>query len=446
LNKPLLTLENVTCRFSAQGTAAVANLSLAVHEGELLSLLGPSGCGKTTLLRLIAGFEQPQTGLISLAGCEVSCPQCNLPPEQRQVGMVFQDYALFPHLTVVENIAFGLTAPKHSAKNSPKGRSLWTQIRGFLPQRSLFQYRQRIEAMLELVGLQGLENRYPHQLSGGQQQRVALARALAPQPRLILLDEPLSNLDIQVRLHLRQELRQILKQAGTTAILVTHDQEEALAISDRIAVMYRGQLEQVGEPQQVYQQPATRFVAEFVTQANFLPLERSASGGQITPLGSGPVSSGPLASGALTSGAVSVGSMTGGSMAGATMAGQTEIGWVELPASSDLESPQVLMVRQEDLILQTHPEGIAEVVDWEFLGRDQRYHLRLPSGQVLKVRQPLSVHYPCGDRVWIGFPPQFSPVLFPDPSPSVPRFMPAVKRPLASIPQRVETDPPVIAR
>jgi len=187
LNTPLLTLENVTCRFSAQGTAAVANLSLAVHEGELLSLLGPSGCGKTTLLRLIAGFEQPQTGLISLAGSEVSCPQCNLPPEQRQVGMVFQDYALFPHLTVVENIAFGLMAPRYSAPgysspSQPRGRSLWTQIRGFLPQRSLFQYRQRIEAMLELVGLQGLENRYPHQLSGGQQQRVALARALAPNP------------------------------------------------------------------------------------------------------------------------------------------------------------------------------------------------------------------------------------------------------------------------
>ena len=363
LNTPLLTLENVTCRFSVQGTAAVANLNLAVHEGELLSLLGPSGCGKTTLLRLIAGFEQPQTGLISLAGSEVSCPQCNLPPEQRQVGMVFQDYALFPHLTVLENIAFGLMAPRYSSpgyssSSQNRGRSLWTQIRGFLPRRSLFQYRQRIEAMLELVGLQGLENRYPHQLSGGQQQRVALARALAPQPRLILLDEPLSNLDIQVRLHLRQELRQILKQAGTTAILVTHDQEEALAISDRIAVMYRGHLEQVGDPQQVYQQPATRFVAEFVTQANFLPLQ-----GVMGEAGDG------------------------------TINGQTEIGWVELPASVDLATSQVLMVRQEDLILQPHPEGIAEVVDWEFLGRDQRYHLRLPSGQLLKVRQSLSTHY-----------------------------------------------------
>lgn len=407
LNTPLLTLENVTCRFSAQGTAAVANLSLAVHEGELLSLLGPSGCGKTTLLRLIAGFEQPQTGLISLAGSEVSCPQCNLPPEQRQVGMVFQDYALFPHLTVVENIAFGLMAPRYSAPgysspSQPRGRSLWTQIRGFLPQRSLFQYRQRIEAMLELVGLQGLENRYPHQLSGGQQQRVALARALAPQPRLILLDEPLSNLDIQVRLHLRQELRQILKQAGTTAILVTHDQEEALAISDRIAVMYRGHLEQVGEPQQVYQQPATRFVAEFVTQANFLPLQ-----GAMGEAGDG------------------------------TIKAQTEIGWVELPASADLATSQVLMVRQEDLTLQLHPEGIAEVVDWEFLGRDQRYHLRLPSGQLLKVRQSLSTHYACGDRVWLDFPPQFSPVLFPEPSPNAPRFVPPLKRSLSSVPQRV---------
>jgi len=290
--------------------------------------------------------------------------------------MVFQDYALFPHLTVVENIAFGLTANAACGERS-KGRdrgSLWHQLRAVLPRRSLFQHRYRIEAMLELVGLQGLESRYPHQLSGGQQQRVALARALAPQPRLILLDEPLSNLDIQVRLHLRQELRQILKQAGTTAILVTHDQEEALAISDRIAVMYRGQLEQVGDPQQVYHHPATRFVAAFVTQANFLPLQRSGSGGQ------------------------------------------TEIGWVDLPPGLEVDSPQVLMVRQDDLILQPHPEGIAEVVDWEFLGRDQRYHLRLPSGQCLKVRQPLSAHHTGGDRVLLQFPPQFSPVVFPDPA------------------------------
>jgi iron(III) transport system ATP-binding protein len=427
LNTPLLTLENITCRFAAQGTAAVANLSLTVQEGELLSLLGPSGCGKTTLLRLIAGFEQPQTGLISLAGSEVSCPQCNLPPEQRQVGMVFQDYALFPHLTVVENIAFGLTAPRYSSpgKSNPRERSLWTQIRAVLPRQSLLEYRYRIEAMLELVGLQGLENRYPHQLSGGQQQRVALARALAPQPRLILLDEPLSNLDIQVRLHLRQELRQILKQAGTTAILVTHDQEEALAISDRIAVMYRGHLEQVGEPQQVYEHPATRFVAEFVTQANFLPLQRSMGGAASGDLG-------------CDLGCELVGGGEGGA--------QTEIGWVELPASSAVESPQVLMVRQEDLMVQAHPEGIAEVVDWEFLGRDQRYHLRLPSGQCLKVRQPLSAHYACGDRVWLGFPPHFNPVLFPDPSPSAPRFVPSTTRSLSSVPQRVATDPPVIAR
>ncbi|MEY2978933.1 MAG: ABC transporter ATP-binding protein [Prochlorotrichaceae cyanobacterium] len=375
MNSTLLALENVTCRFSPQGHAAVANLSLNIQEGELLSLLGPSGCGKTTLLRLIAGFEQPQTGQISLAGSEVACPQCNLPPEHRQVGMVFQDYALFPHLTVVENIAFGLALPKASTAmgsvTRPSDQSFWQKVRSVLPQRSLRHHRERIAAMLDLVGLQGLENRYPHQLSGGQQQRVALARALAPQPRLILLDEPLSNLDIQVRLHLRQELRQILKRAGTTAILVTHDQEEALAISDRIAVMYRGQLEQVGDPQTVYQNPSTRFVAEFVTQANFLPLRTSGSGGQ------------------------------------------TEIGWVDLPPHCDQDAPLDLMVRQEDLILQAHPEGIAQVVDWEFLGREQRYHLCLPSGQCLKVRQPLSCHLAYGDRVLLDFTPQFRPVLFP---------------------------------
>lgn len=346
LKNIILQVDNVTQWFPSQNQAAIENFSLDLHQGELLSLLGPSGCGKTTLLRLIAGFDQPQVGRICLSGAEVSCARCNVPPEQRQVGMVFQDYALFPHLTVAQNIAFGLHPRSHLRAQS---------------------HPHRIQTMLDLVGLQGLDHRYPHQLSGGQQQRVALARALAPQPQLILLDEPLSNLDLQVRLHLRQELRQILKRVGTTAILVTHDQEEALSISDRIAVMHHGRLEQVGTPQELYQKPATRFVAEFVTQANFLPAQRRSSGWQ------------------------------------------TEIGWLEDPGlSQSWNAPQgELMVRQEDLFLTPHPEGIGIVEACEFLGREQRYCLQLPSGQHLKVRQTFNDIVKIGTRVALNFQPNF---------------------------------------
>ena len=348
LKNIILQVDNVTQWFPSQNKAAIENFSLDLHQGELLSLLGPSGCGKTTLLRLIAGFDQPQVGRICLSGSEVSCARCNVPPEQRQVGMVFQDYALFPHLTVAQNIAFGLLPRSHRRAQSNQ---------------------HRIQTMLDLVGLQGLEHRYPHQLSGGQQQRVALARALAPQPQLILLDEPLSNLDLQVRLHLRQELRQILKRVGTTAILVTHDQEEALSISDRIAVMHNGRLEQVGTPQELYQKPETRFVAEFVTQVNFLPAQRRSSGWQ------------------------------------------TEIGWLEDThpgLSQSWNAPQgELMVRQDDLLLTPHPEGIGIVEACEFLGREQRYCLQLPSGQPLKVRQTFNDIVTIGTRVALNFQPNF---------------------------------------
>ncbi|MEQ8956351.1 MAG: ABC transporter ATP-binding protein, partial [Coleofasciculus sp. C2-GNP5-27] len=250
----ILHLEDITKHYDQHTTPAVDQVTLTLCQGDLLALLGPSGCGKTTLLRIVAGFERPQSGLVVLAGRPVAGSGYWIPPEQRNTGMVFQDYALFPHLNVAENVAFGL-------KNRRSGMNR-TSI------------KKNTADAIALVGLSGLEKRYPHELSGGQQQRVALARALAPRPTLILLDEPLSNLDVQVRLRLRQEVRSILKEIGTSAIFVTHDREEALSISDQVGVMRAGCLEQLGTPEEIYTHPASRFVAEFVTQANFLPARR----------------------------------------------------------------------------------------------------------------------------------------------------------------------------
>lgn len=221
----------------------VDDLSLSVPVGEILTLLGPSGCGKTTVLRLIAGFERIDGGWIKVAGTIVAQPNFHLPPEKRRVGMVFQDYAIFPHLSVMQNVAFGL--------------------RG--------QLAVRAQEMLEMVGLTKLGNVMPHELSGGQQQRVALARALAPEPAVLLLDEPFSNLDATLRKQVRQEVRGLLKQSRATAIFVTHDQEEALLMGDRVAVMRAGTLEQVGLPEEVFHRPRTRFVASFLGQTDFLP-------------------------------------------------------------------------------------------------------------------------------------------------------------------------------
>jgi iron(III) transport system ATP-binding protein len=346
----ILSLENITRQFPRTASAAVNAISLQLQQGDLLALLGPSGCGKTTLLRLIAGFEQPQTGAIEIAGKKVAGEGQWVAPERRDVGMVFQDYALFPHLTVANNIAFGL---KHRRRS-----------RRFLPK----QIRERIQEAIALVGLTGLENRYPHQLSGGQQQRVALARALAPEPALILLDEPLSNLDVQVRLRLRQEIRDILKKTGTSAVFVTHDQEEALSIADWVAVMCRGQLEQLNTPEEVYQKPASSFVAEFVTQANFLPAHWNGA------------------------------------------AWETEIGCFTLPLSTLGQAqdtaptsrlPISLMIRQEDLHLQPDPTGTLVIQDRQFLGREHRYSLRCPSGKMLYARS-LAHPLPIGATVSIS--------------------------------------------
>ncbi len=242
--QPVLELDGITKRFGPE--TAVDDLSLAVAEGELLTLLGPSGCGKTTTLRLLAGLERPTAGTIRIGGRVVADADRFVEPEDRGVGIVFQDFALFPHLTVAENVGFGLNGLDDGATAT------------------------RVDELLDLVGLDGYGERTPDQLSGGEQQRVALARSLAPEPAILLLDEPFSNLDVRLRVEMREEVRRILKAAGVTTVSVTHDQEEALSISDRVAVMNAGHIEQVGEPESVFEHPRSRFVAGFLGQASFL--------------------------------------------------------------------------------------------------------------------------------------------------------------------------------
>ncbi|MBW4582505.1 MAG: ABC transporter ATP-binding protein [Tildeniella nuda ZEHNDER 1965/U140] len=339
----ILRLDGITRQFSRASAPAVNNLSLQLYQGDLLGLLGPSGCGKTTLLRLIAGFEPPDAGTIALADRTVAGSGNWVLPEQRDVGMVFQDYALFPHLTVAKNVAFGLRQRQH------KGLRHTTK-----------QVTHLIKAAIAQVGLAGLENRYPHELSGGQQQRVALARALAPQPALVLLDEPLSNLDVQVRLRLRQEIRDVLKATGTSGVFVTHDQEEALSIADQVAVMRNGNLEQFGTPETIYQKPATRFVAEFVTQANVLAAKWNGD------------------------------------------RWETEIGCFEggrQNTEDTRQQPADLMIRQEDLLLEPDEAGVLVIRDRQFLGREHRYYLLCPSGRELYARLPAAKAIPTGTRV-----------------------------------------------
>jgi ABC-type Fe3+/spermidine/putrescine transport system ATPase subunit len=246
----MLRLDSVAKHFDAARTGeapvrAVDDVTLDVAAGEFLTLLGPSGCGKTTTLRLIAGFETPTAGRIEIAGADVT----RRPPQHRPIGMVFQHYALFPHLDVFENVAFGLRA-RGAARRDVAGR---------------------VGHALSLVGLDGLERRRVQELSGGQQQRVALARSLAPEPPLLLLDEPLSNLDASLREKTRGELRALVKRLEITAVFVTHDQDEAFALSDRIVLLDRGRVQQIGAPEVLYEQPANAFVAGFIGRANFLP-------------------------------------------------------------------------------------------------------------------------------------------------------------------------------
>ncbi len=246
MSKDLLVVSELSKRFEPNEPPVVRDLSFSVEEGEIFALLGPSGCGKTTTLRIIAGFERPDTGTVTLEDRQLEGPHTHVPPEQRGIGLVFQDQALFPHLTVFENVRFGL-------KKMPRE-----------------QRKDRAMEVLDMVGLKRFAERYPHELSGGQQQRVAVARAVAPKPGVILLDEPFSNLDAVLRQAMREDVRNLLQEAGMTAVMVTHDQEEALSFADRVAVMRGGQIEQIGTPESIYYRPRTLFVAQFLGRTNLL--------------------------------------------------------------------------------------------------------------------------------------------------------------------------------
>ncbi|HDI11684.1 MAG TPA: ABC transporter ATP-binding protein [Candidatus Acetothermia bacterium] len=241
-----VSLQGLTKVFRSRGEEVVAvdHLDLSVNAGELVTLLGPSGCGKTTTLRLVGGFEIPDGGRVYIGGRDVT----DLPPQKRDTATVFQSYGLFPHMTVFENVAFGLKLRRLSRR----------------------EIHRRVSEALRLVNLEGLERRYPRELSGGQQQRVALCRALVVEPEVLLFDEPLSNLDAKLRIETREQIRRIQREVGITSIYVTHDQAEAMAISDRVAVMNAGRIQQLGDPYEIYAHPANRFVADFIGRANFL--------------------------------------------------------------------------------------------------------------------------------------------------------------------------------
>jgi iron(III) transport system ATP-binding protein len=317
-------------------------ISLSLGAGELVGLLGPSGCGKTTLLRLIAGFERAHRGEILVDGREVAGTKRWLPPESRGVGMVFQDYALFPHLDAWANACFGLA----SGRGRPDAPGAAAR-------------RERVAWLLELMGLGGLEHRYPHELSGGQRQRLALARALAPGPSLVLLDEPFSNLDVEVRLRLRGDLPEVLNRCGASGLLITHDAEEAMAICDRVAVMRAGRLHQCGPPRELTTQPETPFVGRFVLQANSLPARLE---GTIAHTAVGALELvGPLERGAVVGG-----------------------------------EPEVLLL-PESLDFLPDPEGNARVLGREFLGQEWAYWVQM-GGQRLRLRLPLALSHGRGDR------------------------------------------------
>jgi iron(III) transport system ATP-binding protein len=318
---------------------AVDEVDLSVESGEFVGVLGPSGCGKTTLLRLIAGFERPDAGGIEIDGTVVAGPRRNVPPEQRRIGMVFQESALFPHLDVADNIGFGL--PR-------RGRG------------------ERVAELVALVGLAGLQRRMPHELSGGQQQRVAVARALAPDPALILLDEPFSSLDATLRAQLRGEVRDILQAAGATAVFVTHDQGEALEISDRVAVMRAGRIEQVSTPDELYLRPVNRFVAGFVGEANLLPGE--VRRGEVQTL-----------AGRFRSG--------NGALADGTR------------AEVLLRPEQLHMLAVERLPAPPRPESVLRVVRRVFHGSEVHHVLRSPSGFELEAATPSSSTVEVGTEV-----------------------------------------------
>jgi iron(III) transport system ATP-binding protein len=345
VKSPHVSLTGITKFFGK--VRAVFNFSLQVRRGEILSLLGPSGCGKTTVLRLIAGLEEPDAGIIAI-GDRIVAGGKWVSPEKRGIGMVFQDYALFPHMTVFENIAFGL--------------------RGYKRQ----ELKQKVMESLSMVGLSDLMQRYPHELSSGQQQRVALARAIAPGPEVLLLDEPFSNLDTDLRTRIRVETKDILLRAGATVIFVTHDQEEAFFMGDRVGVMSAGQLEQVDIPEAIFYRPATPFIAQFVGIADFIP----------------------------------------GEVQGKAVA--TELGLLPLYAELPRGAAVRVMVRPDTIDICPAPDGAGVIVERVFHGMHWLYWVRLPSGATVRSLQHHSQSYPVGAPVRVTVVPHRSMVCFLD--------------------------------
>ncbi|MDI9579639.1 MAG: ABC transporter ATP-binding protein [Thermobispora sp.] len=360
---PAIELENVVKEYVSHGDVvrAVKGVSLAIAEGEFFSLLGPSGCGKTTTMRMIAGFEEPTSGVVRLHGADVT----NVPPNKRDVNMVFQSYALFPHMTVWENVAFGLKRKKVPAD----------------------EIKRRVGEMLEIVHLQGRERRRPQELSGGQQQRVALARALVNRPRALLLDEPLGALDLKLRQHMQIELKRIQREVGITFVYVTHDQSEALTMSDRIAVMREGVVEQLADPREIYERPANEFVAGFIGTSNVLK-------GTIQEV-------------------------TGGT----AVLALSPVDRILVPVDGTVSAGDAITmtVRPEKIMISTEqPEGDLSVVrgtvsEVVYLGTYNSYTVALADGAEVTVFQQnahdSSVTAERGDTVWLSWQPRHSYVL-----------------------------------
>ncbi len=332
-DKPIvLDLKDVACSYET-GSLALEGISFSARKGDIVSLLGPSGCGKTTTLRAIAGFEPVSSGEISLNGSIVSATDRHVPTEQRRVGMVFQDYALFPHLTVRDNVGFGLASAMADNRHS------------------------RIDEMLSLTGLSELARRYPHALSGGQQQRAALARALAPQPVLLLLDEPFSNLDPDTTERMRMELLHLLEQTQTTAVLVTHDHEEAFAMADYVAVLNNGKLEQFATPETMYHLPVSPFVAEFVGQADFIP----------------------------------------GTIRDSVVV--TQLGTFPAPPDYRGGPEVVVMIRPDDVHIRENRNGDGTVESRQFRGSETIYGIRLGSGDFVHSSEASTRFFPLDSKV-----------------------------------------------
>ncbi len=346
----MMQLEVIQAEVAYGKVEVVKGVSFSLKPGEIGCLLGPSGCGKTTLLRAIAGFEPVQAGNITLHGQRVSAPGFQVPPESRRVGMVFQDFALFPHLTIGDNIAFGL-------------RDLPAQER-----------KLRVDELLQLVDMDGLRDSYPHQISGGQQQRVALIRAIAPRPDLLLLDEPFSSLDVELREQLAREVREVLKQDGITAILVTHDQMEAFAMADVIGVMNQGRLAQWDSAYNLYHEPENRFVADFIGQGVFLQ----------------------------------------GSVMGENLS-QTPFGVIHGITHGDCcdegQAVQILL-RPDDVVHDDDSEMQAEVVAKAFRGAEYLYTLRLPTGEEILCLVQSHHNHAVGEQIGIRLDVQHL-VMFP---------------------------------